>query len=181
MGVRRLVVNATREADWDTVEVLWQGHRDTVIASFGLHPWFLGERCEGWVRAQHSPALSLLSTHSFQNWTAPVSTHPVPLRAHPLSALFSSGREVTCVREAPNPLAASAGGAAAGAASSKPSGRCGRGRPGPFSPRPRNPPRPAVPPLTHSLVPTACLRVLPLRASTAESALSEWIVRMDRC
>ena len=47
LGVRRAVVNGTREDDWPAVaalaaEVSW------VLPSFGLHPWYVNERCDAW-------------------------------------------------------------------------------------------------------------------------------------
>jgi TatD DNase family protein len=46
-GVVRFVVNGTTEADWPKVAEAareWAG----VIPSFGLHPWWVAERSDGW-------------------------------------------------------------------------------------------------------------------------------------
>ena len=47
-GVRRCVVNATREADWAAVEDLALAHPDFVIPAFGIHPWQAHTAKEGW-------------------------------------------------------------------------------------------------------------------------------------
>lgn len=46
-GVERCVVNATTEADWGKV-VDTANRVPGVIPSFGLHPWWIGQRSEGW-------------------------------------------------------------------------------------------------------------------------------------
>jgi TatD DNase family protein len=47
IGVRRAVVNGTREADWPEVAALAAEH-PWVIPSFGLHPWFIADRSPRW-------------------------------------------------------------------------------------------------------------------------------------
>lgn len=47
-GVVAMVVNGTREADWDRVATLAVEYPGLVIPSFGCHPWFLNERSEHW-------------------------------------------------------------------------------------------------------------------------------------
>lgn len=48
VGMTRMVVNGTREADWPTVAALAKRH-DCVLPSFGLHPWFVPERSAEWL------------------------------------------------------------------------------------------------------------------------------------
>ncbi len=43
-----MVVNGTREADWDAVAQLATAH-SWVIPSFGLHPWHVAERSSNWL------------------------------------------------------------------------------------------------------------------------------------
>jgi TatD DNase family protein len=47
-GVRQVVVNGTRPQDWEAVARLAQEWPDWVVPSFGLHPWFIGERADDW-------------------------------------------------------------------------------------------------------------------------------------
>lgn len=47
LGVRRAVVNGTREADWPAVAAL-SAQVPWVLPSFGLHPWHVNERSAGW-------------------------------------------------------------------------------------------------------------------------------------
>jgi len=47
-GLVRMVVNGTRESDWDMVAQL-AGQHPLVIPSFGLHPWFVPERSTDWL------------------------------------------------------------------------------------------------------------------------------------
>ena len=47
-GLFRMVVNGTRESDWDIVAQL-AGQHPQVIPSFGLHPWFVPERSTDWL------------------------------------------------------------------------------------------------------------------------------------
>jgi TatD DNase family protein len=46
-GVTRMVVNGSCEADWPQVVTLAQQFPQ-VLPSFGYHPWYLGERTQGW-------------------------------------------------------------------------------------------------------------------------------------
>jgi TatD DNase family protein len=46
-GVKRMVVNGSCEADWPAVARLAAGN-PAVLPSFGLHPWYLGERTQHW-------------------------------------------------------------------------------------------------------------------------------------
>lgn len=48
VGLSRMVVNGTRESDWPAVAALAKRH-DSVLPSFGLHPWFIHERSPGWL------------------------------------------------------------------------------------------------------------------------------------
>jgi len=41
---------ATSEADWPAVAALADAHPGLVIASFGLHPWFIQEKSSAWLR-----------------------------------------------------------------------------------------------------------------------------------
>jgi TatD DNase family protein len=52
-GVRGLVVNGTSEADWGNVEQLCARPNSAVSlhASYGLHPWDVGNRTPGWEKA----------------------------------------------------------------------------------------------------------------------------------
>ncbi len=47
VGVTRMVVNGTRESDWQSVRELASKFPE-VIPSFGYHPWYLGERTARW-------------------------------------------------------------------------------------------------------------------------------------
>ncbi|MEE2948242.1 MAG: TatD family hydrolase [Verrucomicrobiota bacterium] len=48
VGMCRMVVNGTCESDWDAVAALAK-HHDSVLPSFGLHPWFVHERSADWL------------------------------------------------------------------------------------------------------------------------------------
>lgn len=48
VGVRRMVVNGTSEADWSAVAALAQAYPDVVVPSFGLHPWHAHHASVGW-------------------------------------------------------------------------------------------------------------------------------------
>lgn len=48
IGVRRAVVNGTREADWDRVRELAAAH-PFLLPSFGLHPWYVKARSSQWL------------------------------------------------------------------------------------------------------------------------------------
>jgi len=52
-GIRRWMVNATRESDWETVAALVSRHPG-VFGSFGLHPWWQKERGPHWQQALHA-------------------------------------------------------------------------------------------------------------------------------
>ena len=47
LRVRRVVVNGTKEADWDAVAELAERY-SWVVPSFGLHPWFVAEASRAW-------------------------------------------------------------------------------------------------------------------------------------
>jgi TatD DNase family protein len=47
LGIRRAVVNGTREDDWPQVASLAAEH-EWVIPSFGLHPWHVNQRSAAW-------------------------------------------------------------------------------------------------------------------------------------
>ena len=47
LGVRGAVVNGTRESDWPAV-VEFCTANPGMLPSFGLHPWFVGERSPAW-------------------------------------------------------------------------------------------------------------------------------------
>ena len=49
-GVGWLHVDATCEADWPAVAALADAHPGGVIASFGIHPWFLRNRSARWLQ-----------------------------------------------------------------------------------------------------------------------------------
>ena len=49
-GVGLLHVAATCEADWPAVAALADAHPGRVIASFGVHPWFLRDRSARWLQ-----------------------------------------------------------------------------------------------------------------------------------
>ncbi|NBV86757.1 MAG: TatD family deoxyribonuclease, partial [Verrucomicrobia bacterium] len=49
-GISRWMVNATREADWETVAALAARH-STIRCSFGLHPWWQKLRGTDWQAA----------------------------------------------------------------------------------------------------------------------------------
>lgn len=56
LGLRGAVVNGTREADWPAVTEFC-AENPGMIPSFGLHPWFVGERSPAW-RAALTAALT---------------------------------------------------------------------------------------------------------------------------
>lgn len=47
-GLNGVVVNGTREDDWDAVAALAAEH-SWIVPSFGLHPWFVEKRSGGWL------------------------------------------------------------------------------------------------------------------------------------
>jgi len=47
-GIAKMVVNGTRESDWDRVADLAERYPDLVIPSYGLHPWWSRERSQRW-------------------------------------------------------------------------------------------------------------------------------------
>jgi TatD DNase family protein len=47
LGVTRIVVNGFSENDWSTIKELSDRH-SFVTPSYGLHPWYLGEKQTGW-------------------------------------------------------------------------------------------------------------------------------------
>jgi TatD DNase family protein len=48
VGLRKIVVNGTRESDWD--QVLQLAAKDSrIIPSIGLHPWYINERSSTWL------------------------------------------------------------------------------------------------------------------------------------
>ena len=49
-GVAQVHVAATCEADWPAVAALADAHPGGVIASFGIHPWFLRNRSARWLQ-----------------------------------------------------------------------------------------------------------------------------------
>jgi TatD DNase family protein len=52
LGVEACVVNGTCENDWPAVAVLARRF-DWIIPAFGLHPWFLKNRSQGWFDTLH--------------------------------------------------------------------------------------------------------------------------------
>lgn len=48
LGIQKMVVNGTAEADWETVIELAERH-DWIVSSLGLHPWFIRERGAQWL------------------------------------------------------------------------------------------------------------------------------------
>jgi TatD DNase family protein len=52
LNVTRAVVNGTREEDWEGVAEM-AAKESFVLPSFGLHPWYVGERTKGWLDALH--------------------------------------------------------------------------------------------------------------------------------
>lgn len=51
VGVARMVVNGSTEADWGEVAAFARQFPGTVIPSFGLHPWYLRSRTARWEAA----------------------------------------------------------------------------------------------------------------------------------
>lgn len=47
-GVRRCVVNATAEADWEAVAALARAYPEVVVPMFGIHPWQAHEAAGEW-------------------------------------------------------------------------------------------------------------------------------------
>lgn len=48
-GVRWMVCNGTREGDWERVAELARRYEE-VVPCFGLHPWYVRERSERWMK-----------------------------------------------------------------------------------------------------------------------------------
>lgn len=48
VGVTRMVVNGSCEADWPQVAALAREFPGLVVPSFGYHPWYVGERTAWW-------------------------------------------------------------------------------------------------------------------------------------
>lgn len=48
VGVARMVVNGSCEADWPQVAALAREFPNFVVPSFGFHPWYVGERTARW-------------------------------------------------------------------------------------------------------------------------------------
>ncbi len=48
VGVVRMVVNGSGEADWPQVAALAREFPDFVVPSFGFHPWYVGARTARW-------------------------------------------------------------------------------------------------------------------------------------
>lgn len=46
-----MVVNGACEADWPQVRALASQFPELVLPSFGYHPWYIGERTQGWLAA----------------------------------------------------------------------------------------------------------------------------------
>ncbi|MDQ8190281.1 TatD family hydrolase [Roseibacillus persicicus] len=53
-GVRHMLVNGTHENDWAAVEGLCNKHPQSLIPSFGLHPWLVGDRSPQWLERLRS-------------------------------------------------------------------------------------------------------------------------------
>jgi Tat protein secretion system quality control protein TatD with DNase activity len=51
LGVARMVVNGSCEADWPQVGALAREFTNFVVPSFGLHPWHVGGRTPHWREA----------------------------------------------------------------------------------------------------------------------------------
>ena len=47
VGLKKMVVNGTRENDWPTVLKLARQH-EFIVPSFGYHPWYLDQRTSDW-------------------------------------------------------------------------------------------------------------------------------------
>jgi len=48
-GVHYVAVNGCCEADWGDVQAMHEEYAGQVVPNFGLHPWFLQGRTEGWL------------------------------------------------------------------------------------------------------------------------------------
>lgn len=48
-GVGRMVVNGTCEADWPAVAALARAYPEWIVPAFGLHPWEVAGRSDGWL------------------------------------------------------------------------------------------------------------------------------------
>ncbi len=48
LGITSMIVNATKESDWDAVSQLAKQFSGFVIPAFGLHPWWISERSSQW-------------------------------------------------------------------------------------------------------------------------------------
>jgi TatD DNase family protein len=53
-GVVRMVVNGSGEEDWPAVAALAREDPETVLPSFGLHPWHVRGRAAGWEASLHA-------------------------------------------------------------------------------------------------------------------------------
>jgi len=50
VGVEKIVCCGTSEADWDDVAKVKHKYPDLIVASFGLHPWYLKLRTPDWLK-----------------------------------------------------------------------------------------------------------------------------------
>lgn len=49
-GIGGCIVNGTSEGDWEAVARLAESFPDFIRPAFGLHPWYAGQRTDGWLQ-----------------------------------------------------------------------------------------------------------------------------------
>ena len=111
-GIRRWIINGTRESDWPLVAGLAE-RIDGAVASFGLHPWWQAERSPDWLETLEAfltarPSAGIGET-GLDRW---MSMHDLPdqlavLRAHlELSRRLSRPVSLHCLKAWPELAAA---------------------------------------------------------------------------
>lgn len=105
-GIHRLVVNGTRESDWDRVADLAARHPELVIPSYGLHPWWSRDRSPGWLedleaRLRADPGAGVGET-GLDRWMPdpdPADQEAVLVAHLDLAARFNRPLSLHCLRD----------------------------------------------------------------------------------
>lgn len=94
-GIRRCVVNATRETDWPDVEAIAREHPSQVLPAFGIHPWHAHTTTTGWqerlIRMVESHPLASLGECGLDRW---VSSPPIDVQLPVCLAHLRIAREL---------------------------------------------------------------------------------------